>query len=71
MLPVAVIDPAVIRLPPVTLPATLNTAGEKLPMISALATIILFPVMLPDADIPVVPSSVSAIKLVPDCIYGE
>jgi hypothetical protein len=64
MLPVADIKPAVMMLPPVTLPEALKLAGLNVPAERVPLAITLLPVMLPEADIPVVPSKLNAIFVV-------
>ena len=64
-MPVDDINPPVNKLPPVTLPAVDRLNGEKDPTTNDPLAITLPPVILPEADIPVVPSNESDILSYP------
>jgi hypothetical protein len=65
MLLVALINPPVKILPPVTLPAVETLAGANEPTTNDPLAITLPPVILPEADMPVVPSNESAMLSYP------
>ena len=61
MVPVAEIKPAVVIFPPATFPEALTLVGLKVAAVSVPETEMLFPTILPEADIPVVPSKLNGI----------